>query len=145
MTTSKTSDTGGRSHGWSPEQLTLLGTILVVGIGLAGFMFSIQQQVRADIHTLESFLRDDIGTVETRLGGDVEAMETRLGGEVEAMETRITTDLDRREARMRAVVRESCGDGGEFRERVSHVEDRFVQPDAAAPRSYRAPGGTSSS
>ncbi len=122
MTSSTTGEIGVRSHGWSPELLTLLGAMLMVGVGLAGLMFSFQGQVR-----------EDMGT-----------METRLREELMAMETRIIKDLDRRETRIREDVRELRGDVGELRERVSHIEGRFVPKDTPAPQPGEVPGAASS-
>ena len=127
MTSSTTGEKAARSSGWSPELLTLLGAVLAIGVGLAGLMFSFQGQAREDIRAVEIRLRDDMGT-----------METRLREEMKAMETRIISDLDRREARIREDIRELRGDVGELRERVSHIEGRFVPEDTRAPR----PGGT---
>ena len=134
MKSSTAGEIGGRSHGWSPELLTLLGAVLAIGVSLAGLMFSFQGQVR-----------EDISAVEIRLREDMKAMETRLRDEMEAMETRHFNDLDRREARIREDVRELRGDVGELRERVSRIEGRFVPGDAPAPQPSRVPGAKSSS
>ena len=167
MTSSTTSEMAARSHGWSPELLTLLGAMLAIGVGLAGLMFSFQGQVREDMRTMETRLRDDMGTMETRLREDMGTMETRLREdmktmearlrkEMKAMETRIIKDLDGREARIREDmrtgetriredVRELRGDVGELRERVSYMEGRFVPGDTSAPQPDTAPGAASSS
>ena len=153
MTSSTTGEVAGRSHGWSPELLTLLGAMLAIGVGLAGLMFSFQGQVREDIRAVETRLREDMGTMETRLRGEMKAMETRLREEMQAMEVRIIRDLDRREARIREDmrtgetriredVRELRGDVGELRERVSHIEGRFGPQDTPAPRPGAVPGAT---
>ena len=134
MTSSTTGEVAARSHGWSPELLTLLGAMLAIGVGLAGLMFSFQGQVREDMRTMETRLREDMGT-----------METRLREEMKAMERRIIKDLDGREARIREDVRELRGDVGELRERVSHIEGRFVPGDPSVPRPDTAPGAASSS
>ena len=123
MTSSTTGEMAARSHGWSPELLTLLGAMLAIGVGLAGLLFSFQGQAREDIR----------------------AVETRLREEMKAIETRIISDLDRREARIRDDIRELRGDVGELRERVSHIEGRFVPPDTRAPRSSGMPEATSPS
>ena len=167
MTSSTTGAIVTRSHGWSPELLTLLGAMLAIGVGLAGLMFSFQGQVRDDIRTVETRLREDMGTMETRLREDMStmetrlredmgAMETRLRGEMKAMETRLIEDLNRREkriredmrtgeTRIREDVRELRGDVGELRERVSRIEGRFVPGDASTPRPDTVPGAISSS
>ena len=156
MTSSTTGEVAARSHGWSPELLTLLGAMLAIGVGLAGLMFSFQGQVRDDIRTVETRLREDMGTMETRLREDMGAMETRLRGEMKAMETRLIEDLNRREkriredmrtgeTRIREDVRELRGDVGELRERVSRIEGRFVPGDASTPRPDTVPGAISSS
>ena len=156
MTSSTTGEIGSRSHGWSPELLTLLGAMLTIGVGLAGLMFNFQGQVREDIRTLETRLRGDMGTMETRLHGEMKATEIRLHREMKAMETRIIRDLDRREARIREDmrtgetriredVRELRGDVGELRERVSHIEGRFGTEDTPVPWPGRVPGATPSS
>ena len=156
MTSSTTGEMAARSHGWSPELLTLLGAMLAIGVGLAGLMFSFQGQVREDMRTMETRLREDMGTMETRLREDMKTMETRLRGEMKAMETRIIRDLDRREARIREDmrtgeariredVRELRSDVGALRDRVSHIEGRFVPGDPSAPRPGTVPGATSSS
>ena len=156
MTSSTTGAIVTRSHGWSPELLTLLGAMLAIGVGLAGLMFSFQGQVRDDIRTVETRLREDMGTMETRLREDMGAMETRLRGEMKAMETRLIEDLNRREkriredmrtgeTRIREDVRELRGDVGELRERVSRIEGRFVPGDASTPRPDTVPGAISSS
>ena len=134
MTSSTTGEMAARSPGWSPELLTLLGAVLAIGVGLAGLMFSFQGQAREDIRAVETRLRDDLGP-----------METRLREEMKAMETRIITDLDRREARIREDIRELRGDVGALRERVSHIEGRFVPGDDRAPRSGATPEATSPS
>ena len=123
MTSSTTGETAARSPGWSPELLTLLGAVLAIGVGLAGLMFSFQGQAREDIR----------------------AVETRLREEMKAMETRIISDLDRREARIREDIRELRGDVGALRERVSHIEGRFVPKDTRAPRPGATPEATSPS
>jgi len=156
MTSSTTRDIHARSHGWSPELLTLLGAMLAIGVGLAGLMFNFQAQVREDIRTSESRLREDMGTMESRLREDMKTMETRLRGEMQAMETRLIEDMNRREvriredmrmgeARIREDVRELRGDVGELRERVSHIEGRFVPGDTSAPQPGTVPGATSPS
>ena len=156
MTSSTTGEGAARSHGWSPELLTLLGAMLAIGVGLAGLMFSFQGQVREDMRTMETRLREDMGTMETRLREDMgtmetrlredmKTMETRLREEMKAMETRIIKDLDGREARIREDVRELRGDVGELRERVSYIEGRFVPGDTSAPQPDTAPGAASSS
>ena len=156
MTSSTTGEVAARSHGWSPELLTLLGAMLAIGVGLAGLMFSFQGQVREDMRTMETRLREDMGTMETRLREDMgtmetrlredmKTMETRLREEMKAMETRIIKDLDGREARIREDVRELRGDVGELRERVSYIEGRFVPGDTSAPQPDTAPGAASSS
>ena len=104
MTSSTTGEIGVRSHGWSPELLTLLGAVLAIGVGLAGLMFNFQGQVREDMGTMETRLREDMGMMETRLREELMAVETRLRGEMKAMEMRIIKDLDRR-----ARIREECG------------------------------------
>ena len=155
MTSSTTGEIGVRSHGWSPELLTLLGAVLAIGVGLAGLMFNFQGQVREDMGTMETRLRGDMGMMETRLREELMAVETRLHGEMKAMEMRIIKDLDRREtriredmrtgeARIREDVRELRGDVGELRERVSHIEGRFVPKDTPAPRPGEVPGAASS-
>ena len=155
MTSSTTGEIGVRSHGWSPELLTLLGAVLAIGVGLAGLMFNFQGQVREDMGTMETRLRGDMGMMETRLREELMAVETRLHGEMKAMEMRIIKDLDRREtriredmrtgeARIREDVRELHGDVGELRERVSHIEGRFVPKDTPAPRPGEVPGAASS-
>ncbi len=155
MTSSTTGEIGVRSHGWSPELLTLLGAVLAIGVGLAGLMFNFQGQVRGDMGTMETRLRGDMGMMETRLREELMAVETRLRGEMNAMEMRIIKDLDRREARIRedmrtgeARIREDLrelhGDVGELRERVSHIEGRFVPKDTPAPRPGEVPGAASS-
>ena len=156
MTSSTAGEVRARSHGWSPELLTLLGAMLAIGVGLAGLMFSFQAQVRDDIRAVEARLREDMGKMETRLRGEMKTMETRLRGEMKAMETRIIEDLNRRElriredmrtgeARIREDVRELRGDVGELRERVSHIEGRFVPGDPSASRPGTVPGAASSS
>ena len=80
MTSSTTVEIGVRSHGWSPELLTLLGAVLAIGVGLAGLMFNFQGQVRGDMGTMETRLRGDMGTMETRLREDMGTMETRHRG-----------------------------------------------------------------
>ena len=134
MTSVTTGEVAGRSHGWSPELLTLLGAMLAIGVGLAGLMFSFQAQVREDMSKMETGLREDMGT-----------MGTRLREEMKAMETRIISDPNRREARTREDARELRGDVGELRERVSHIKGRFVPGDARAPRPSPAAGAGSSS
>ena len=155
MTSPTTGEAGVRSHGWSPELLTLLGAVLAIGVGLAGLMFNFQGQVREDMGTMETRLREDMGMMETRLREELIAVETRLRGEMKAMEMRIIKDLDRREtriredmrtgeARIREDMRELRGDVGELRERVSHIEGRFVPQDTPAPRPGEVPGAASS-
>ena len=61
MTSPTTGEIGVRSHGWSPELLTLLGAVLTIGVGLAGLMFNFQGQVRGDMGTMETRLREDMG------------------------------------------------------------------------------------
>ena len=145
MTSSTTGEMAARSHGWSPELLTLLGAMLAIGVGLAGLMFSFQGQIREDIRTLESRLREDMKTMETRLRGEMQAMETRLIEDMNRREIRIREDMRMGEARIREDVRELRGDVGELRERVSHIEGRFVPGDTSAPRPGTVPGATSPS
>ena len=145
MTSSTTRDIHARSHGWSPELLTLLGAMLAIGVSLAGLMFNFQAQVREDIRTLETRLREDMKTMETRLRGEMQAMETRLIEDMNRREVRIREDMRMGEARIREDVRELRGDVGELRERVSHIEGRFVPGDTSAPRSDTVPGATSPS
>ena len=78
MTSSTTGEIAARSHGWSPELLTLLGAMLAIGVGLAGLMFSFQGQVRDDIRAVETRLREDMGTMETRLREEMNSVETRI-------------------------------------------------------------------
>ena len=145
MTSSTTRDIHTRSHGWSPELLTLLGAMVAIGVGLAGLMFNFQAQVREDIRTLESRLRGDMGTMETRLREDMKTMETRLIEDMNRREVRIREDMRMGEARIREDVRELRGDVGELRERVSHIEGRFVPGDTSAPQPGTVPGATTPS
>lgn len=156
MTSSTTGEMATRSHGWSPELLTLLGAVLAIGVGLAGLMFSFQGQVREDMRTMETRLREDMKTMETRLRDEMKAVETRLREDMKSITLSLISDLDRREARIREDmrtgesriredVRELRGDVGELRERVSHMEGRFVPGDTSAPQPDTAPGAASSS
>ena len=60
----------GRNHGWSPELLTLLGTMLAIGVGLAGLILNVQAQVREDIRELREDVRE--------LRGDVVELRERV-------------------------------------------------------------------
>ena len=133
MTSSTAGEIGVRSHGWSPELLTLLGAVLTIGVGLAGLMFNFQGQVRGDM-----------GTMETRLRGEMNAMEMRIIKDLDRREARIREDMRTGEARIREDLRELRGDVGELRERVSHIEGRFVPKDTPAPRPGEVPGAASS-
>ena len=144
MTSSTTGEIGVRSHGWSPELLTLLGAVLMIGVGLAGLMFNFQGQVRGDMGTMETRLREGMMAVETRLRGEMKAMEMRIIKDLDRREARIREDMRAGEARIREDVRELRGDVGELRERVSHTEGRFVPKDTPAPRPGEVPGATSS-
>ena len=144
MTSSTTGEIGVRSHGWSPELLTLLGAVLAIGVGLAGLMFNFQGQVREDMGMMETRLREELMAVETRLRGEMKAMEMRIIKDLDRRETRIREDMRTGEARIREDVRELRGDVGELRERVSHIEGRFVPKDTPAPRPGEVPGAASS-
>ena len=145
MTSSTTREVNARGHGWSPELLTLLGAVLAIGVGLAGLMFSFQGQVRDDIRAVETRLREDMGKMETRLRGEMKAMETRIIRDLDRREARIREDMRTGEARIREDVRELRSDVGALRDRVSHIEGRFVPGDPSAPRPGTVPGATSSS
>ena len=75
MTSSTTGEMAARSHGWSPELLTLLGAMLAIGVGLAGLMFSFQGQVRENIRAMETRLREEMKAMETRLREETSAVE----------------------------------------------------------------------
>ena len=144
MTSSTTGEISVRSHGWSPELLTLLGAVLTIGVGLAGLMFNYQGQVRGDMGTMETRLREEMMAVETRLRGEMKAMEMRIIKDLDRREARIREDMQAGEARIREDVHEPRGDVGELRERVSHIEGRFVPKDTPAPRPGEVPGANSS-
>lgn len=105
-----------RSHGWSPELLTVLGAMLAIGVGLAGLILNVQAQVSEDMR----------------------AMETRI----HTMETRIREDMAAMEAGIREDVRELRADVGELRERVSRLEGRFDRGDIPVPRPEEMPSST---
>ena len=75
MTASTMDERAVRSHGWSPELLTVLGAVLMIGVGLAGLMLNMQGQIREDMRSLETRLRADMELMETRLRTDMELME----------------------------------------------------------------------
>lgn len=149
-----------RSHGWSPELLTVLGAMLAIGVGLAGLILNMQAQVRDDmrametrIHTMEARIREDMAAMEKRIRGDMAAMEVgiredmaamekRIREEMAAMEARIREDMGAMEVRIREDVRELRGDVGEVREGVSHLEGRFDGGGMPAPGSEEAPSPT---
>ncbi len=160
-----------RSHGWSPELLTVLGAMLAIGVGLAGLILNMQAQVRDDmrametrIHTMEARIREDMVAMEKRIRGDMAAIKARIREEMAAMEKRIREDMAAMEAgiredmaametgirrdmgamevRIREDVRELRGDVGEVRERVSHLEGRFDGGGIPAPGSEGAPAPT---
>ena len=78
MTSSTPRGINARGHGRSPESLELLGAMLAIGVGLAGLIFSFQEQVREDIRAVETRLREDMGTMETRLRDEMKAVEARI-------------------------------------------------------------------
>ena len=133
MTSSTTGEIGVRSHGWSPELLTLLGAVLTIGVGLAGLMFNFQGQVRGELMA-----------VEMRIIKDLDRREARIREDMRTGEARIREYMRRGETRIREDVRELRGDVGEFRERVSHIEGRFIPKDTPALRPGEVPGATSS-
>ena len=124
MTASTMDERAVRSHGWSPELLTVLGAVLMIGVGLAGLMLNMQGQIREDMRSLETRLRADMELMETRLRTDMELMEGRLREDMGVMETRLREDM-----------REIRSDVGKLRERVSHLEGRLELKDAPAARS----------
>ena len=124
MTAPTTDERAVRNHGWSPELLTVLGAVLMIGVGLAGLMLNMQGQIREDMRSLETRLRADMELMETRLRADMELMEKRLREDMGVMETRLREDM-----------REIRSDVGKLRERVSHLEGRLELKDAPAARS----------
>ena len=135
MTASTMDERAVRSHGWSPELLTVLGAVLMIGVGLAGLMLNMQGQIREDMRLLETRLRADMELMETRLRTDMELMETRLRTDMELMEKRLREDMGVMETRLREDMREIRSDVGKLRERVSHLEGRLELKDAPAARS----------
>ena len=119
MTATTADERTVRSHGWSPELLTVLGAVLMIGVGLAGLMLNMQGQIREDMRSLE-----------TRLRADMELMEGRLRADMGVMEKRLREDM-----------REIRSDVGKLRERVSHLEGRLDLKDAptARPGSMQPP------
>ena len=108
MTASGTDERAVRNHGWSPELLTVLGAVLMIGVGLSGLILNLQGQIREDMRSLETRLREDMELMETRLREDMELMEARL----------------------REDMREVRSDVGKLRERVSRLEGRLDPNDA---------------
>ena len=97
-----------RSHGWSPELLTVLGAMLAIGVGLAGLILNMQAQVRDDmrametrIHTMEARIREDMVAMEKRIRGDMAAMEVGIREDMAAMDKRIREDMAAMEKRIR--------------------------------------------
>ena len=135
MTATTADERTVRSHGWSPELLTVLGAVLMIGVGLAGLMLNMQGQIREDMRSLETRLRADMELMETRLRTDMELMETRLRTDMELMEKRLREDMGVMETRLREDMREIRSDVGKLRERVSHLEGRLELKDAPAARS----------
>ena len=130
MTATTADERTVRSHGWSPELLTVLGAVLMIGVGLAGLMLNMQGQIREDMRSLE-----------TRLRADMELMEGRLRADMELMEGRLREDMGVMEKRLREDMREIRSDVGKLRERVSHLEGRLDLKDAptARPGSMQPP------
>ena len=123
MTATTADERTVRSHGWSPELLTVLGAVLMIGVGLAGLMLNMQGQIRDDMRSLETRLREDMGLMEKRLREDMGLMEKRLREAMGLMEKRLREDM-----------REIRSDVGKLRERVSHLEGRLDLKDAPAAR-----------
>ena len=53
-----------RSHGWSPELLTVLGAMLVIGVRLAGSILNVQARIRQDMRTMETRICEDMVAME---------------------------------------------------------------------------------
>ena len=68
-----------RSHGWSPELLTVLGAVLMIGVGLSGLILNMQGQIREDMRSLETRLREDMEFMETRLREDMREVRSDVG------------------------------------------------------------------
>ena len=115
MTASTTDERAVRNHGWSSELLTVLGAVLMIGVGLAGLMLNMQGQIREDMRSLETRLREDMELTGTRLRENMGLMEKRL----------------------REDMREIRSDVGKLRERMSHLEGRLDLNGAPSAR----PGG----
>ena len=123
MTASDTDERAVRNHGWSPELLTVLGAVLMIGVGLSGLILNMQGHIREDMRSLETRLREDMGVMEARLRADMELMEARL----------------------REDMREVRSDVGKLRERVSRLEGRLHPNAAPATRPDGMPPPTSPS
>ena len=102
MTATTADERTVRSHGWSPELLTVLGAVLMIGVGLAGLMLNMQGQIREDMRSLETRLRADMELMEGRLRADMELMEGRLRADMELMEGRL------REVGWRSACAKTC-------------------------------------
>ena len=68
MAASDTDERAVRNHGWSPELLTVLGAVLMIGVGLSGLLLNMQGQIREDMRTLETRLREDMREVRSDVG-----------------------------------------------------------------------------
>ena len=134
MTATTADERTVRSHGWSPELLTVLGAVLMIGVGLAGLMLNMQRQIHDDMRSLETRLREDMGLMEKHLREDMGLMEKRLREDMGLMEKRLREDMGLMEKRLREDMREIRSDVGKLRERVSHLEGRLDLKDAPAAR-----------
>ena len=56
---------------WSPELLTVLGSVLAVGVALATLTFTGLDHVRTDMIAMEERLREDMQTMQGRLREDI--------------------------------------------------------------------------
>ena len=97
MTASDTDERAVRNHGWSPELLTLLGAVLMIGVGLSGLILNMQGQIREDLRSLETRLREDMELMESRLREDMREGPSDVG-KLRERESRLEGRLDPNDA-----------------------------------------------
>ena len=91
-----TTANAGKWHdsGWSPELLTvlgtMLGTVLAVGVALGALIFTGLDQVREDMHAMEGRLREDIRELRDDVG-DLRDRVSRLEGRMAEIEVSRTS------------------------------------------------------